>query len=64
MGSELGEGPGGVGRGGGGGRLGGGGVGGWKIVLGRGRDSGELKGWNKCCRTSGLRKCPGIKTGE
>lgn len=39
-------------------------MGGWEGVLGRGRDPGELKGWNKCSRTSGLRKCPGIKTGE
>lgn len=64
MGSELREGPERVGRGGDGGRLGGGGVGRWEGVPGRGRDPGELKGRNKCCRTSGLRKCPGIKTGE
>lgn len=34
------------------------------MLGGRGGDKGELEDRDKCSKTRGLRKCPGIKTGE
>lgn len=34
------------------------------MLGGREGDKGELEGRNRCSKTRGLRKCPGIKAGE